>query len=153
MKSSLCINTDDELDQTNYSLLTLQSSWLHGILVRLAALLRLWKQFDEVVDTEDGDGGLGGKFKALRFDHGGLVHASLTVISRLAIQQVQTNPVRQPKYSNTGCSGLHSKVTMPLKQTEHLNFSKSSRFIWLQVNTQCLLLLHLCYIFMISSVF
>lgn len=95
MKSSLCINTDDEPIWTNHSLLTLQRSRLHGVLVRLPALLRLREQFDEVVDTKDGDGSLCGKLEALCFNHGGFVHASLTVVSGLAVHQVQTNPTRQ----------------------------------------------------------
>lgn len=94
MKSSLCINTDVEPIRTDRSLSTLQRSRFHGIPVRLPALLLLGEQFNEVVDAEDGDGGLGGELEALCFDHGGLVHASLTVISGLAVHQVQTNPVR-----------------------------------------------------------
>lgn len=89
------------------SLLT-QRSRLHCFLVRLPALLRLWVQFDEVVDTEDGDRSLGGKLEALCLNHGGLVDASLTVVSGLAVDQVQTNPTRQNnKWSNAECSTQH----------------------------------------------
>lgn len=119
MESSLRINTDHEPIWTNHSLLTLQRARLHGVLVRLPALLRLREQFDEVVDTEDGDGGLCGKLEALCFDHSGLVHASLTVVSGLAVHQVQTNPTRQSrKHLNTACSTTTNKLTKHLRQSE-----------------------------------
>lgn len=95
MKSSICINTDVEPNGTNHSLSTLQGSRLYGVSVRLPALLRLWEQFDEIINTEDGDGGLGGELQTLCLDHGGLVHAGLTVVSGLTIHQIQTNPMGQ----------------------------------------------------------
>lgn len=77
---------------TNKSILTLQRTRLHSIPVRLAVVLLLWEQFDEVIDTENGDGCLCGKLQALCFDCDGLIHACLTVVSRFAVHQVQTNP-------------------------------------------------------------
>lgn len=82
-----CLNTDAQQQR-----LTLQGTRLHGIPVRLAALLLLGEQLDEVVDTEDGDGGLRGKLQTLCFDRDGLVHAGLTVVSWFAVYQVQANP-------------------------------------------------------------
>lgn len=43
MKSFLRINTDDEHFWTNRRPLTIQSSWMHSILIWLPALLRLWE--------------------------------------------------------------------------------------------------------------
>lgn len=65
----------------------------------MPALLRLWEQFDEVIDAEDGDGSLGGKLEALCLNHGWFVHTSLTVISGFAIHQIQTNPTGQQSKS------------------------------------------------------
>lgn len=56
--------------------------------VRVPSFFWLWEQFNEVVNTKDGDGSLCGKLQALGLDHGGLVHTSLTVVSRFAIHQV-----------------------------------------------------------------
>lgn len=91
MKSSVCLNTDAKQTTSN-GVSTLQRTRLHSIPVRLAVLLLLGEQFDEVVDTEDGDGGLCGKLQTLCFDRDGLVHAGLTVVSWFAVHQVQTNP-------------------------------------------------------------
>lgn len=110
MKSSLCINTDNEPIWTDHSLLT-QRPRCDGILVRLPAFLRLGVQFDEIVNTEDGDGGLCGELEALCFNHGGFVYTSLAVVSGLAVYQVQTNPTKtksiQILYFFTG----HNKLT------------------------------------------
>lgn len=81
--------------RADQSFLNIERSRPHCILVTTATLLRLGVQFDEVVDTKDSDGGFSGKLEALCLHHGGLVHASLTVVSGLAIDQVQTNPTRQ----------------------------------------------------------
>lgn len=89
------INTDEHI-WTNHSFLTLQRSRLHRFLVA-AALLRLREQLDHVVDTQDGDGRLSGKLETLCLHHGGLVHASLAVVSGLAVDQVQTDPVRRKR--------------------------------------------------------
>lgn len=69
----------------------------------MPALLRLWEQFDKVIDAEDCDGSFSGKLEALCLNHRGFVHTGLTVISGFAIHQVQTNPKRQgnPKYANS----------------------------------------------------
>lgn len=61
----------------------------------MPAFLRLREQFDEVVDAEDGDGGLGGKLEAFGLDHGGFVHTGLLVVSGFAVHQVQTDPTEQ----------------------------------------------------------
>lgn len=66
---------------------------MDGVLVRGPTLLLVREELDEVVDAEDGDGGLGGELQALGLHHGGLVHARLLVISRLPVDQVQTDPV------------------------------------------------------------
>lgn len=72
--------------------LLIQRSRFYGLLVRLSALLRLRVQLDEVVNAKDGDRCLSCKLKTLCLNHGGLVHASLTVVSWLTVHQVQTNP-------------------------------------------------------------
>lgn len=81
--------------------LTLQGSRLHCVSVGWPALLLLWERLDQVVDTEDGDSGLCGHLKALCFDHGGLIDTGLTVVSGLAVDQIQTNPRAQKKDSET----------------------------------------------------
>lgn len=77
------------------SLSVLQRSRLHCISVWMPAFFRLWEQFDEVIDAEDGDGSLCGKLEAFRFDHGGFVDTSLPVVSGFAVEQIQTDPARQ----------------------------------------------------------
>lgn len=81
--------------------LTLEGSRLDCVSVGWPALLLLWERFDEVVDTEDGDSGLCGHLEALCFDHGGLIDTGLTVVSGLAVDQIQTNPRAQKKDSKT----------------------------------------------------
>lgn len=88
-KCKAYIHLKQELRHVN---LTLQRPRAHGVLVRLAALLGLGEELDEVVDAQDGDGRLRGELQAFGLHHGGLVHARLLVVSGLAVQQVQTDP-------------------------------------------------------------
>lgn len=98
MKSSFCINTDRwTFFGPTAAPLTLQGSRLDCVSVGRPALLLLWERFDEVVNTEDGDSGLCGHLEALCFDHGGLIDTGLTVVSGLAVDQIQTDPTAQHK--------------------------------------------------------
>lgn len=86
--------------------LTVERSRLDRVPVGRPALL-LWEGLDEVVDAEDGDGGLRGHLQALGFDHGGLVHAGLAVVSGLAVDEVQANPgTQKPGIQLNECLGL-----------------------------------------------
>ena len=57
------------------------------------ALLGLRREFDHVVDSEDGDGGLGGELEALHFGNGGLQDAGLFVITHDAFEEIQAHPL------------------------------------------------------------
>lgn len=75
--------------------LHLQGTRLHSVLVRGAAFLLFGEELDEVVDSQDGDGGFCGELETLSLHHGGLVNASLLVVPGLTVHQIQTNPIAQ----------------------------------------------------------
>ena len=59
----------------------LQGPPSHGVLVSVLILL-LWGQFDHVIDSEDGYGGLGGKLEALELADGWFQDTGLLAVSQ-----------------------------------------------------------------------
>lgn len=77
--------------------LLLQGTGLHSVLVRGAALLLVREELDEVVDSQDSDGGFCGELETLSLHHGRLIHAGLLVVPGLTVHQIQANPTAQEK--------------------------------------------------------
>ena len=58
------------------------------------ASLLLGRQLDHVVDSQNGDGRLGGELQALDLGHGRLEYASGAIVANLSLHQVETVPLR-----------------------------------------------------------
>ena len=62
--------------------------------VRVLLLLR-GVELDDVVNAQNGRGGLGGKLEALDLAHGGLEHAGLDVVANDALVQVEAHVLQR----------------------------------------------------------
>ena len=58
-----------------------------------ATFLGLRSEFDHVVDSENGDSGLGGEFEAFHLGDGGLQDAGLFVVTDDALEEIKTDPL------------------------------------------------------------
>lgn len=85
----------------------LQLAGIESILVGFAPPPFLVHKLDHVINSQNGDGSLGGKLEGLDFGHCGLQYSCLFVVSYCALIQVQANPT-QIKIKFTICKSIQS---------------------------------------------